>query len=277
MSKKVIFSNQDIENIKKLYYEQKISLDDLSEIYGCSRTAIRNLFIKLNLDRRSKTEQFIKYSVNEHFFDNIDTADKAYCLGLWYADGCNRIERGDINIQLQIDDYSVLNSINNLVENTRPIKIYNVTNKKNHTKNYCELLIHSRYMCEQMNNYNFIPRKSLTLDFPYWMPQDLIPFMLRGYIDGDGWVQKYRIGFMSTDKFCLGVKQYFDSLGLECHIRDMKRHYNEHTKTFDINGRKNIIPFVKKMFSDGTIFMDRKVKRYIEYGFLDVTNNSLIA
>lgn len=28
------------------------------------------------------------YHVNEHYFDNIDSDEKAYILGLFYADGC---------------------------------------------------------------------------------------------------------------------------------------------------------------------------------------------
>ena len=28
------------------------------------------------------------YNVNEHYFDNINSDEKAYILGLFYSDGC---------------------------------------------------------------------------------------------------------------------------------------------------------------------------------------------
>lgn len=274
---KIEFNEEEIKNIYKYYFVDNMSFRELHEIYGCSATVFHRIFNENGWTPHKPQYKNTLYSVNEHFFDKIDTPDKAYCLGLFYADGCNLLESNYISIELQANDYDVLNSINNLLENTSPVKIYSSENKTNRKLDTCRIRIRSEYLCNRLNELNFIPRKSLTLDFPYWMDDELIPYMLRGYIDGDGWVQKYRIGFMSTDKFCKGVKKYFDSIGLECHIRDMKRKYNEHTKTFDINGRKNIIPFVEKMFSGGTIFMDRKVKKYIEFGFLDDKNNSLIA
>lgn len=117
------------------------------------------------------------------------------------------------------------------------------------------------------------PRKSLTLQFPKHIPNILIPHLIKGYIDGDGWVQKNVIGFMSTLDFCVGVKQYLDSIGIRSTIMNMKRHYNENTKVLYINGRNNIIPLVEIMFSHGNLYIERKYQKYIEYGFL---NNSFI-
>ena len=276
--KKIIFNQDELDNIYQLYYNEGKSFRELEEIYHCSQTVFDRTFKEQNWQPHKQYYKMIKYSVNDHYFDIIDNPDKAYCLGLWYADGCNYLDRGDIRIELQIDDLDVLQQINKLVDNTNPIKICSSKNRKTRKKDTCVLNIHSHHMCEVLNDYNFIPRKSLTLDFPYWMDKKLIPYMLRGYIDGDGWIQQYRIGFMSTDKFCKGVKDYFDSIGLECHIRDMKRHYDEHTKTFDISGRKNLIPLTSLMFAEGNIFMQRKVDKYIQYGFLkEFKNNSLIA
>lgn len=29
-----------------------------------------------------------KYNYNENYFEKINSPEKAYCLGFWYADGC---------------------------------------------------------------------------------------------------------------------------------------------------------------------------------------------
>ena len=275
--KKIVFTDDEIKNIYQLYYNENKSFNDLGIIYGCCGGVFQKMFKNNGWESHSRTYKQNKYSVNEHYFDNIDTPDKAYCLGLFYADGCNHYEKGNISLELQLEDYDLVNSINNLISNTRPVAIYSSENNKYRKKDTCKMLAHSYYLSNKMSELNFIPRKSLTLEFPYWMNKDLIPYMLRGYIDGDGWVQKYTIGFMSTNNFCIGVKQYLESVGIEGKIMDMKRHYNEVTKTFYINNTKmNLIPLTEMMFSGGTISMKRKVDKYIKFGFLK-DNNSLAA
>lgn len=32
-----------------------------------------------------------KYTVNENYFENLNSPEKAYVLGFLYADGCNHI------------------------------------------------------------------------------------------------------------------------------------------------------------------------------------------
>ena len=45
-----------------------------------------------------------KYDVDDAYFDIIDTQDKAYFLGLLYADGCNYENQGVIKIDIIQDD-----------------------------------------------------------------------------------------------------------------------------------------------------------------------------
>lgn len=115
-----------------------------------------------------------------------------------------------------------------------------------------------------------MPQKSLILDFPKCVPDAYICNMLNGYIAGDGWIQKYVIGFMSTDKFCYGAQNYLSSIGIESHVYDLKRHYNEHTKMFQISNRKNILPFVELMCDNCSIFLRRKYEKLIEYNFVNL-------
>ena len=268
MSQKIEFTKNQIQDMYDLYYNKLKPISYLRKKYGYSQTVYERIFKENGWKFRPQDFKFSKYSVDETYFDVIDTPDKAYILGLLYADGCNHPETKLITLELQIDDYELLQQINNAFHNTRPIMITDCTKSKNRKKDTATIKLFSEHLSKRAIELNLVPRKSLILDFPYWMDKELIPYMLRGYIDGDGWIQKHRIGFMSTDKFCEGVKEYFDSMGLECHIRDLKRHYNAHTKTFDITNRNNIIPLTNMMFSDGNIFMKRKVDKYIQYGFL---------
>ena len=276
MGKIVQFTEDQINDMYDLYYNQHKSFKMLGEKYHHTQRVFARVFQEQGWIPKARDCKYSKYTLDENYFDNIDTPNKAYILGILYADGCNRPSEKKITIELQIDDYDLLSQINEEFHNTRPLRIYGSFNQQNRTKDTCRIVLFSEHLSSRATELNLVPNKSLTLDFPYWMDKDLIPYMLRGYIDGDGWIQQYRIGFMSTDKFCNGVKQYMNSIGLDCHIRDMKRHYNEHTKTCDISNRKNIIPLTEMMFSGGDVFMKRKVDKYIKYWFLKQDSSLMV-
>lgn len=275
MGKTVVFTEEELKNIYHLYFDEHKSFKDLKEIYHHEQPVFTRVFKEHGWKPKAPNCKYGKYKLNEHYFDVIDTPDKAYVLGLFYADGNNNDKQHILTMELQIDDYDVLAGINNLFETDRPIRVYDYVGKSCRTKPTCKLTLYSPYLCQRASELNLVPRKSLSLDFPYWMDKELIPFMLRGYIDGDGWVRPNTIGFMSSDKFCNGAKQYFDSVGLKTSVMNMKRHYNEHTKTFIFTNKKDAKIYTEMMFAQGNVFMQRKVDKYIQYGFLE-QNNSLV-
>ena len=72
------------------------------------------------------------FSCDEHYFDVIDTPNKAYILGLLWSDGYNDVVRGQIKIQLQDRDKSVLERINIEVDSDRPLWMVQLHNKNSH-------------------------------------------------------------------------------------------------------------------------------------------------
>ena len=52
-----------------------------------------------------------KYPFNIHFFDEINTEEKAYILGFLYADGYNMEERNTVAISLKKEDSYILERI----------------------------------------------------------------------------------------------------------------------------------------------------------------------
>jgi len=283
---KLILSDDQKETILNLH-DQKYSYKEIANIIGIKECSVYSFLRNNNvLNSYSETScidkiQEFKKSIkpirfDEHIFDYINTPDKAYCIGLFMADGYND-ENGNFSIELQARDVSILENIRILMQSSKPLYFTSANSFNSRVQDTYALRLYSKYFSQKLKELGIIRRKSLILDFPYWMDKELIPFMLRGYIDGDGWVQKYRVGFMSSDKFCVGVKEFLDSIGINCTVRDMKRHYDERTKTFDITGRNNIIPLVEMMFSSGNLYINRKYKKYIEFGFLNSINNSLTA
>ena len=75
---------RNINEIKK-DYENGLSLTQLSKIEGVSRQKISRDLKKINVQI---VNQHNKLKFNEHYFDNIDSEEKAYWLGFIFADGC---------------------------------------------------------------------------------------------------------------------------------------------------------------------------------------------
>ena len=76
-----ILSEIDCVNICNEYLLGK-GYKFLSEKYNVSTWSIGNILIKQNIKSRIR-----KYDCNEDYFEKIDSNEKAYWLGLLYADG----------------------------------------------------------------------------------------------------------------------------------------------------------------------------------------------
>lgn len=270
--KQLVFSDEQKLIIKDYYYNQNYSINQIASIFNCSYTGMLNLFIRNNWERFHDRSNR-KYRFNEYIFDEIDTPDKAFCLGLLLADGCNHSKSNDVSIELQSRDSEVLYMMNDLFESTYPIHMHKATGTR--VQDTCVLRITSKHFSERCSEIGFVPRKSLILDFPD-IDEKLIPNMLNGYIAGDGWVQKYGIGFMSTDKFCYAAKDYLNSIGIKISVYNLKpERYSEHTKMAQLGGKENLKLFTELMTDGCSIFLRRKYEKLIEFGFLSL-NKSII-
>ena len=69
------------------------------------------------------------FNVDDNYFNKIDNQNKAYILGLLYADGCNYENTGTIKIDLQIDDEELLDKIKNELKYTGELKHYEQPDK----------------------------------------------------------------------------------------------------------------------------------------------------
>jgi len=275
MNKK-IFTEEETQKIIHFYQEDQMSMEDIAKIFNTSRSPIFRTLKENEVQIRSNTCKSRKYHINENYFDIIDTPNKAYIIGLLFADGNNRKRQGNVRIELQDTDVQILEDIKKELELDCPLYLRHFDQHPTWHDTY-SLSINSVHISQKLANLGMVPNKSLILDFPAWINEELFPFMLKGYIDGDGWIRPKLIGFMSSDKFCYGVQSFLsEHYGINSGVMDMKRHYNEHTKTLYVYQR-HLSDLVNLMFSSPTIGIQRKVDKYFQYGFLQYdANNSLV-
>ena len=69
------------------YYLKGISTCKLAEMFGHTHKYYLYAFNKYNLPVRSNKINSRKYNLNQNYFENIDSHEKAYWLGFIYVDG----------------------------------------------------------------------------------------------------------------------------------------------------------------------------------------------
>jgi hypothetical protein len=121
--------------------------------------------------------------VNKDFFKKW-TAEMAYILGFFAADGCiTHNKRGAYFWSIQITDKKLLNSIKKVIQSDHAIGIRNGKNK-NHSILY-RLQIGNKEMCDDLRMLGMRERKTKSLAIPN-VPEKYFPDFVRGYFDGDG-------------------------------------------------------------------------------------------
>lgn len=236
----------------------------------------------------------MKYYVkNENYFEVINTEQKAYFLGLLFADGTNASDRVDANgklikrnqiaLALKSNDSHILDSFLFELDSNYKLHIRKYSLKNKEWNNQHVLTITSAKMSEDLSRLGCIPNKTKSLIFPTndIVPNELIHHFIRGYFDGDGcvWVGKrypftFNDGELGRKRTRIIHNMKFTFVGLDSFIESMKTklieyvgfndvkiNYNkrkERSASLEYSGRNNIIKLYNYMYKDATVFLKRK-------------------
>lgn len=136
-----------------------------------------------------------RYSLDETFFDSINTELKAYWLGFLSADGS--VHDGKQNkrlaFNLHIQDEGHLIKLAAAFGTNRPVRRYTRIRKDVPVAS-AYLSIDSPHMVQAVAGHGIGPRKSLTLK-PWSGPPELMPHFWRGVFDGDGCIHERESGY----------------------------------------------------------------------------------
>lgn len=248
-------------------YKNGETMDSIAKKYRISTKTISNVLKSNNIHILTSSETSRKYNLNEYYFDNIDNQDKAYCVGLLYADGCHSESNYIINLSLQERDKDVLIKINELIGSNRPLRFLNYSSKNSNWSDQYQLSINSKHMSKQLASLGMIANKSLKIVFPDWLEDDLIPHFLRGYIDGDGHLSNNpkdaRMSIVGTLDFCESVKAIVkEKLNINCSIYFCHGETDKPTRTLQIAGRNQMSKFLDYIYKDANLYLKRKYNVY---------------
>lgn len=266
---------QKINAINEYKINTKISASFLAKKYSISISAMCCL-----LKRRGiipKNRPIRKYSVNENYFDKIDSEEKAYFLGFLYADGYVHEKRGCVTISLRYNDKEILVKLNKLISSNRPLAKINYNKYKRGTKNQFRLNINSKKIAIKLKKIGCSQNKSFTLKFPNKeILNNFERAFIRGYFDGDGSFGRYKeklnnrtrasFSIMSTNKFNIKLKTIVESeLGINTYIyKRKKKKYSKYISSLKSSGDVNTIKFLDWIYKDSSIALRRKYMAYLE-------------
>lgn len=265
----IIFTENQEKEIIDMYLNQNLSTVKIGKLFNCGNKVIGRVLERNNIPRTGVGQR--KYALNEHYFDIIDTQEKAYILGFFYADGCNFKPKSTVSMSLQEDDVEILEKIRLEIQSEKPLEYLNYSNKHDFGytyKNQYRLQLFSSYMCNTLESIGMIPNKSLQLQFPN-ISEKLYSHFIRGYFDGDGSVYFADNGncvvtITSTDDFCRCIKNIVEhSLKIHCTISNASNN-NGITKVLSISGKYQVETFFDWIYEDANLYLKRKHQKYID-------------
>jgi transposase len=259
-------------------YQQGMSAPEIAEKFNVQHTMILRYLEKNGIDRRSAEECHRIYPIYEDFFDVIDSQEKAYFLGILYADGNNSLDANYVRIDLARKDRDILEKLAPLIYLKEPLQhIKDYTREKEYNGKITTiygsyLTINSKHICHTLFNMGCENKKSLTLKWPEWLvDSELQRHFIRGYYDGDGGVSLTDIKtrsattkIISTIEFCQSMISIIETqtgihFGEPYNDVESKNVYS-----IRLAGNPQIANFLDWLYKESTIYLDRKYNLYLE-------------
>jgi hypothetical protein len=236
---------------------------EISQLLNIPYSTVIGLLKRMGLTINSGRRE---YSLDEDYFNIINSVDKAYFLGLLYADG-NVSKTGDgyrVKIGLQERDSYILERFSKYCNFNGPILFRK--GKDNH-QNQKLLQIYSKRFYENACKQGLHDNKTFTLIFPK-LDDIYISHFIRGYFDGDGcvFIKQYKnqmvtsIQFLGTYDICINIKNHLTNI---LKLRsDTKLLPKKSIFKYTINDRKDLLKVINFIYSDhNDCFLERKFKK----------------
>lgn len=247
-------------------YESGKQIEQIANIFNISKTPISKLLKNRMIDIRDNSHKGRKYPIDETYFDNIDTANKAYVLGLLYSDGCNCAKLNHVKISLQERDAQILFSIIEDMQADRPLRIQKLSEKNSSWQDSYTYSFVNKHLSNHLIELGVVPKKSHILTFPNCVPEKYLSDFVRGYFDGDGHIEigsHYFVTIAGTLQFCEGLQKCLkEKLNIDSKI------YNTNIKESNIkilfiSKKCRIYKFLNWIYDNSIFHIDRKYKSYL--------------
>lgn len=222
--------------------------------YSAIYHRLKKLGIKYMVDGQITKPR--KMTLNDRWFSNIDSPNKAYFLGLLASDGC--VYDNTIILNLNKRDEYIIHDFMNDIDGDH----YNISHSKD---GCCRITIYSKKMVVDLFKYGIIERKSKRLEYPN-LREELHRHFIRGYIDGDGTIEcnmqkrNYKVSIIGTKKFLSRVKEIVDER-FDCTTK-LYHKKDKSPEVYVLNIQRKVHTFLDWLYKDADRYLNRKYAKY---------------
>lgn len=254
-------SRDDEKEMVRLYTEKDYSTKKIANLFGYNtRKSITDKLkrhgvnIKSNKKTRNESKSYYDFSLEE-----ITSKEKAYLIGLLLTDGY--VIKNYEGIGLSLTDRDCIDFLADYIG----MEYYTRKSRKKHHLTRYRIQLFGKRFANQAKRYGIIKNKTYDCPAPKLIKSEIqyIPYILRGAIDGDGWVRKDGKEFFlssAAEEFIKWSLNAFYDLG----FRDL----NFRHKKNDSNGiyiirtaRQENIKLLNELIYDKPFGMMRKFDR----------------
>lgn len=264
------FELNKISHICNLY-EQGVSAKSLGIKYSIDKRRIQKWVKEFgNLRDINSSHRFTEF--NQNYFDNIDSEEKAYWLGFFYADAYNCNTTNTFSLTLKQEDYSHIIKLCNLIglPESKVIKYNSNIDDKLYPS--CYVKLYSKHLCNKMNELGCPQAKSFIIKYPNWLDKTLNVHFIRGMFDGDGCLTKrkttneWKWSLVSTKECCESIQKIIlNELDISLTLDYISQTKNN-TYCLVTNGNEKILKLSSYLYENAleNSRLSRKYNKYLE-------------
>jgi intein-encoded DNA endonuclease-like protein len=263
-------TNEEKGLVTNLYYDG-LTYKEICDKLEISERAARRVLKEQGINTLLKN----RYTLNSAYFKDIDTEEKAYLLGLLYADGfVGDKKHNNIVIGLQECDKQILEDFCKAINFTGKLRYNEKAGGFENSKPQWILNFSSIEMASDLRRLGLYPNKSLTMKELPNIREDLKRHFVRGYFDGDGSISTHINTRKYKDKVYEYTRPHFSIIGTYAFIEELRKlipveldvvpSKNSQLGYIVTSCASSARAIYSYLYDDATIFLERKNAKWKE-------------
>ena len=249
---------------RKMYLEEQISIGVIAEKMGCSISKVQKYLKREGITRANLDSKQLLSKQKQHnstFFDSIDTEEKAYWLGFFYADGYLDKNGSLLKIDLTAKDALHLQRFADIFQ--REVRVHARSADKRNGRVYkvATCAISCAYLWKELRAKGIKQGNTLSEDDSIFqhVSDELLHHFVRGFFDGDGTVYRNKevlvFGFVGSISFIAHLREVLIAMA---GLTATKIGRNGKLSLIRWSGNRLSNRFKDWLYEDATVWLERK-------------------
>lgn len=246
--------NERQEKLIIKMYHRGFGMTTISRYYKTNEVFVSRILKRNGISVRPP-ESYRKYQLNEGYFDEIDTEEKAYWLGFIMADGCIGDDRM-LLVRINKVDLVHLEKLRTALGSDALIR--------EEARDMVNLTVCSRRLASALKKYGVVMNKTFTAALPQ-LPNNLKRHFIRGYYDGDGCLtvsKDFKKAYISIAGTLDMTKAIQDIWVTEMGLNETKIIPRKSIHVLQYGGRRQSIKIAEWLYRDSTVWLNRKLDKF---------------